>query len=147
MRGVLLGELAPAWGVDSLGAECTGRLCDRLYVGTPGHDMSGRFVPFWHRYGGQVRLEANIDYDKPESELVFRTRHGEERKSSSIRTNIQSRGKPCSFQAVQLQFSSRQVRREWSDLTSIWIGCFEAADEPGLFEIDRNRCLAEAIFS
>ena len=70
MRGVLLANsrLLGVWTVWEPNA-LDGR--DRLYAGTSGHDMSGRFVPFWHRYGGQIRLEANIDYDKPESEWYF----------------------------------------------------------------------------
>jgi DNA-binding CsgD family transcriptional regulator len=70
MRGVLLANsrLLGVWTVWEPNA-LDGR--DRLYAGTSGHDMSGRFVPFWHRSEGQVRLEANIDYDKPESEWYF----------------------------------------------------------------------------
>lgn len=44
---------------------------DAAFAGAPGHDQSGRFVPFWHRYGGPIQLEANIDYDKPDSDWYF----------------------------------------------------------------------------
>src|SRR5258705_3120968 len=44
---------------------------DKFYVGAMGHDKSGRFVPFWHRYGGEIQLETNIDYDKPDSDWYF----------------------------------------------------------------------------
>ena len=45
-----------------------------MFAGAPGHDQSGRFVPFWHRYGGRIRLEANIDYDKPEADWYLARR-------------------------------------------------------------------------
>jgi len=38
---------------------------DAAAVGTPGHDNSGRFVPYWHRSGSSVALEPLRDYDKP----------------------------------------------------------------------------------
>ncbi|PTX93053.1 hypothetical protein DB345_15570 [Spartobacteria bacterium LR76] len=38
---------------------------DHEYAGAPGHDESGRFVPLWHRFGGEVQLEPNTDYDEP----------------------------------------------------------------------------------
>ncbi|MDV6332741.1 methyl-accepting chemotaxis protein [Asticcacaulis sp. 201] len=38
---------------------------DAAYVGKPGHDASGRYVPYWNRGAGQVVREALIDYDKP----------------------------------------------------------------------------------
>lgn len=38
---------------------------DREFVGAPGHDESGRFIPYWNRGSGQVTLEPNKDYDKP----------------------------------------------------------------------------------
>jgi DNA-binding CsgD family transcriptional regulator len=44
---------------------------DALFAGAPGHDQNGRFVPFWHRYGGNIQLEVNTDYDKPGSEWYF----------------------------------------------------------------------------
>jgi DNA-binding CsgD family transcriptional regulator len=44
---------------------------DAAFAGASGHDQSGRFVPFWHRYGGPIQLEANIDYDKPDSDWYF----------------------------------------------------------------------------
>ena len=79
MRGVLVANSGllgvwTVWEPDAL----DGR--DAMFAGAPGHDQSGRFVPFWHRYGGRIRLEANIDYDKPERRLVFRANAAEKRR-------------------------------------------------------------------
>ena len=61
MRGVLLANsrLLGVWTVWEPNA-LDGR--DRLYAGTSGHDMSGRFVPFWHRYerAGSTRGEHRL---------------------------------------------------------------------------------------
>ncbi|ESQ83859.1 hypothetical protein AEAC466_11045 [Asticcacaulis sp. AC466] len=38
---------------------------DAAFVGKPGHDASGRYVPYWNRGAGKVVREALIDYDKP----------------------------------------------------------------------------------
>jgi methyl-accepting chemotaxis protein len=37
---------------------------DADYVSAPGHDASGRFVPYWHRGEGQLALEPLANYDK-----------------------------------------------------------------------------------
>jgi len=38
---------------------------DADYASTPGHDASGRFVPYWHRGERNVMLEALANYDQP----------------------------------------------------------------------------------
>ena len=38
---------------------------DAEYANTPGHDDTGRFVPYWNRGSGEITLEPNRDYDKP----------------------------------------------------------------------------------
>jgi methyl-accepting chemotaxis protein len=38
---------------------------DGEYANTPGHDASGRFIPYWNRPGDKIVREALIDYDKP----------------------------------------------------------------------------------
>ncbi|MFC2973588.1 methyl-accepting chemotaxis protein [Azotobacter bryophylli] len=38
---------------------------DGQYVGQPGHDTSGRFIPYWNRGSGSIVQEALLDYDKP----------------------------------------------------------------------------------
>lgn len=38
---------------------------DPLFVNQPGHDETGRFVPFWYRAGDKVALQPLVDYDKP----------------------------------------------------------------------------------
>jgi methyl-accepting chemotaxis protein len=38
---------------------------DRDYANAAGHDASGRYVPYWIRSGGQIKVEALVDYDKP----------------------------------------------------------------------------------
>jgi methyl-accepting chemotaxis protein len=37
---------------------------DAEHAGRPGHDASGRYIPYWNRGSGQVALEALVDYDK-----------------------------------------------------------------------------------
>ncbi|MEX6723828.1 methyl-accepting chemotaxis protein [Parapedomonas caeni] len=38
---------------------------DAEFVGKPGHDSTGRYVPYWNRGAGSINVEALIDYDKP----------------------------------------------------------------------------------
>ena len=38
---------------------------DQSHVGAPGHDGSGRYVPYWNRGGGVVSVEPLVDYDLP----------------------------------------------------------------------------------
>ena len=38
---------------------------DVLYRNAPGHDDSGRYIPYFVRDNGKVGLEALVDYDKP----------------------------------------------------------------------------------
>lgn len=38
---------------------------DSSYADKPGHDQTGRFIPYWNRGSGKVELEALVDYDKP----------------------------------------------------------------------------------
>src|SRR5262245_11357947 len=40
---------------------------DAEFIGAEGHDRTGRFIPFWHRLGGEIQLEPNTEYDNPES--------------------------------------------------------------------------------
>ncbi|NLJ47072.1 MAG: methyl-accepting chemotaxis protein [Treponema sp.] len=37
---------------------------DILFAGSPGHDGTGRFIPYWSRFGGTVELSPLVDYDK-----------------------------------------------------------------------------------
>ncbi|WP_407355737.1 methyl-accepting chemotaxis protein [Methanolobus sp. WCC5] len=36
---------------------------DDLYVNSPGHDSTGRFVPYWNRMGNSIAVDALVDYD------------------------------------------------------------------------------------
>ncbi|MBK1641230.1 chemotaxis protein [Chromatium okenii] len=38
---------------------------DAQFVGTAGHDASGRYVPYWYRNGDKIALEPLVDYDTP----------------------------------------------------------------------------------
>ncbi|MZP30465.1 hypothetical protein GTO91_12150 [Heliobacterium undosum] len=38
---------------------------DHLFRNQPGHDATGRFIPYWYRSGGSVKMEMLVDYDKP----------------------------------------------------------------------------------
>lgn len=52
---------------------------DSEFAKMPGHDETGRFIPLWHRFGGEIHLEPNTDYDKPEAAWYVKpSRHGEE---------------------------------------------------------------------
>jgi len=37
---------------------------DAKYAGTSGHDSTGRFIPYWNRGTGSIKLEPLVDYDK-----------------------------------------------------------------------------------
>jgi len=38
---------------------------DGEFVGAPGHDQTGRYVPYWNRGAGTLNVEPLVDYDKP----------------------------------------------------------------------------------
>ena len=38
---------------------------DAEFVGKPGHDASGRYIPYWNRGGSSLAVEPLVDYDKP----------------------------------------------------------------------------------
>jgi len=38
---------------------------DSDYANKPGHDASGRYVPYWNRGAGSIAVEALADYEKP----------------------------------------------------------------------------------
>ena len=38
---------------------------DRVFALTPGHDRTGRFIPYWNRGAGRIQLEPLVDYEKP----------------------------------------------------------------------------------
>lgn len=40
-----------------------GRDCD--FANAPGHDATGRYIPFFNRGGGSIQLEPNLGYDVP----------------------------------------------------------------------------------
>lgn len=40
---------------------------DRRFRNHPGHDTTGRYLPFWFRDGGRMTVEPNTNYDKPGS--------------------------------------------------------------------------------
>lgn len=48
--------------MDGVGAERIRRARRRLQ-GAPGHDHSGRFIPYWNRGSGEIRMEQLINYD------------------------------------------------------------------------------------
>jgi len=37
---------------------------DAEYIGKPGHDKTGRYIPYWNQGGGKTIVEPLIDYDK-----------------------------------------------------------------------------------
>lgn len=39
---------------------------DSMYASTPGHDASGRFLPYWYRDGGQISVTELVDYEDDE---------------------------------------------------------------------------------
>jgi DNA-binding CsgD family transcriptional regulator len=132
MRGVLLANsrllgVWTVWEPNALDGS------DRLYAGTPGHDLSGRFVPFWHRYGGQIRLEANIGYDKPESEWYFApTRRRAEVVIDPYEYPVAGKTLFLSSSAAPIFHRGKCAGVVGFDINMDWL--FEAADEPGLFE-------------
>ncbi len=38
---------------------------DAAFALTPGHDRTGRFIPYWNRGTGRIQLEPLVDYEKP----------------------------------------------------------------------------------
>ena len=132
MRGVLVANpgllgVWTVWEPDAL----DGR--DAMFAGAPGHDQSGRFVPFWHRYGGRIQLEANIDYDKPDADWYFAPAR---RKSEVLIDPYEYRvgGKDLfiTSTAAPILHAGRCVGVVGFDVHMDWL--LEAIDEPGPFE-------------
>ena len=44
---------------------------DHEFVNAPGHDATGRFVPYWNRPGDKIVREALVDYDKAETGTYY----------------------------------------------------------------------------
>jgi methyl-accepting chemotaxis protein len=38
---------------------------DAANAGKPSHDATGRFIPYWNRASGEIKVEALVDYEKP----------------------------------------------------------------------------------
>lgn len=38
---------------------------DAEFIGRPGHDATGRYVPYWNRGSGQIAVEPLVDYETP----------------------------------------------------------------------------------
>nr|WP_190274933.1 methyl-accepting chemotaxis protein [Methylotenera versatilis] len=38
---------------------------DNKYINEKGHDLTGRYIPYWNRGNGSVQLEPLVDYGKP----------------------------------------------------------------------------------
>lgn len=63
LRGVLEANpeffgVATCWEPDALDGK------DAEYAGTPGHDSTGRFIPYWNRSSGSIQLDPLVEYDK-----------------------------------------------------------------------------------
>ncbi|MBF0572517.1 MAG: methyl-accepting chemotaxis protein [Desulfamplus sp.] len=39
---------------------------DEEFANTPGHDSTGRYIPYWNRGYGKIQVEPLVDYDTPE---------------------------------------------------------------------------------
>ena len=38
---------------------------DTTYAGRPGHDATGRYIPYWNRGSGEIHVEPLVGYDQP----------------------------------------------------------------------------------
>ena len=64
LKGVLAGNpnflgVWSGWEPNALDGQ------DAKYINQPGHDGTGRYIPYWNRGSGQIVLEPLLDYDKP----------------------------------------------------------------------------------
>jgi DNA-binding CsgD family transcriptional regulator len=106
---------------------------DAIFAGTPGHDQSGRFVPFWHRQGGRIQLEANIDYDKPDADwYVAPTRRKAEVVIDPYEYRVAGKNLFISSTAAPIFHAGRCVGVVGFDVHMDWL--LGAIDEPGPFE-------------
>ncbi|HEY5706958.1 MAG TPA: LuxR C-terminal-related transcriptional regulator [Terrimicrobiaceae bacterium] len=106
---------------------------DGAFAGTPGHDQSGRFVPFWHRYGGQIRLEANIDYDKPGADwYIAPARRKAEVLIDPYEYPVAGKNLFITSTAAPVFYAGRCAGVVGFDVHMDWL--LEAAEEPGIFE-------------
>lgn len=106
---------------------------DSFYAGAVGHDRSGRFVPFWHRSGGEIRLEANTDYDKPDSDWYFApTRRRAEVVIDPYEYPVAGKNLFITSSAAPILHAGKCVGVVGFDVHMDWL--LEAADEPRIFE-------------
>ena len=132
MRGVLVANpcllgVWTVWEPDAL----DGR--DAMFAGAPGHDHSGRFVPFWHRYGGRIQLQANIDYDKPDADWYFTpSRRKAEVLIDPYEYRVAGKNLLITSTAAPILHAGRCVGVVGFDVHLDWL--LEAIDEPGPFE-------------
>ncbi len=132
MRGVLVANprllgVWTVWEPDAL----DGR--DAMFARAPGHDQSGRFVPFWHRSGGQIQLQANIDYDKPDADWYFApTRRKAEVLIDPYEYPVAGKNLFITSTAAPILHAGRCVGVVGFDVHMDWL--LEAMDEPGPFE-------------
>ncbi|GAB3355757.1 MULTISPECIES: methyl-accepting chemotaxis protein [Giesbergeria] len=64
LKGVLAGNPAligvwSGWEPDAFDGK------DSEYANQPGHDATGRYIPYWNRGSGTLAVEPLVDYDKP----------------------------------------------------------------------------------
>jgi len=132
LRGVLVANSGllgvwTVWEPDALDGQ------DGMYAGAAGHDKSGRFVPFWHRSGGEIRLEANVDYDKPDSDWYFApTRRRAEVVIDPYEYPVAGKNLFITSTAAPIFHVGKCVGVVGFDVHMDWL--LEAADEPGVFE-------------
>jgi hypothetical protein len=132
MRRVLLANcrLLGVWTVWEPNA-LDGR--DRFYAERPGHDASGRFVPFWNRYRGQIRLEPNTDYAKPDSDWYLApTRRKTEVVIDPYEYPVAGRKLFITSSAAPIFHKGKCLGVVGFDIYMDWL--LEGADEPAIFE-------------
>jgi DNA-binding CsgD family transcriptional regulator len=132
MRRVL--EVNPGWlGVWTVWEPDALDGLDALFAGAPGHDQSGRFVPFWHRHGGRIQLEANIDYDKPDADwYIAPTRRKAEVLIDPYEYRVAGKNLFISSMAAPIFHVGRCVGVVGFDVQMDWL--LKAIDEPGAFD-------------
>lgn len=109
---------------------------DSEYAGTPGHDATGRFIPYWHRHNdGSIHLSPLESYDKqgvgnfylcPESTqeecvidpLVYSV-HGQDRLLTALVVPIMNQGQFYGIVGVDFRLDFLQ---QWAEQAQIFDG-------------------------
>ncbi|WNG50547.1 methyl-accepting chemotaxis protein [Archangium minus] len=93
---------------------------DAKYVNTPGTDATGRYIPYWNRGDGSIRLEPLVDYEKEGGAgdyYFLPLRSGNETMVNPVAYTVAGKSMMLTGIAVPIQVEGRAVGVIGADLS------------------------------